>query len=77
MTFVYRVAEAAELLAVCPRTLRRRIAAGEFPNAYREGRELRIPASDLRAYQESRPKISAAPLPDAQKFLDELFGPVP
>ena len=44
------VQEVAELEAVSPKTIRRRIQAGELP-AMRPGGQLRISPQDLRAYR--------------------------
>ena len=47
------VAEVAEVMGICERTVRRRIASGDLP-ALRDGRALRVRPSDLRAYQLQR-----------------------
>jgi excisionase family DNA binding protein len=47
------VAEVAEDLNACERTIRRRIASGALP-ALRDGRLLRVRPSDLRCYQFQR-----------------------
>jgi excisionase family DNA binding protein len=41
--------EAAEILNVSPKTIRRRIAARELP-AIRDGRSVRVSPDDLRSY---------------------------
>jgi excisionase family DNA binding protein len=45
----FTIAEVAECLGVCPRTVRRRIKSGELV-AHRFGRALRIAESDLKAF---------------------------
>ena len=47
------VAEVAEVMGTCERTVRRRIDSGDLP-ALRDGRLLRVRPSDLRAYQLQR-----------------------
>lgn len=44
--------EAAEALRISDYRMRAKVAAGEFPNAYRAGNRLRIPAADLADYRE-------------------------
>lgn len=46
-----RVAEVAELLGVCERTVRRLIAGGELRH-HRIGHAVRVSEADLRAYLE-------------------------
>jgi excisionase family DNA binding protein len=45
----YSVDDVADALGVHPKTVRRRIAAGEL-RVHRIGRQLRISAEDFRAY---------------------------
>ena len=47
------VKEVAELFRICPKTVRRWIAAGELP-ATRLGRDYRIARSDLKAFAAAR-----------------------
>lgn len=50
----YTLAEIANALRVNLRTVIRRLNEGAFPNAFRFGRSVRIPASDLEAYVASQ-----------------------
>jgi excisionase family DNA binding protein len=49
--------EAAEELLVSETTIRRLVAAREFPHSARVGRQIRIPRSDLEAYLERQRKF--------------------
>jgi excisionase family DNA binding protein len=42
---------AAELLQVSEATIRRMVNAGDFAGAFKCGRQIRIPVSDLKAYK--------------------------
>lgn len=64
------IAQAAQLLAVSPKTVRRRISTGELP-AYRSGRIVRIAVADLDAHVRAR---TVAPS-DAMDMLDGT-GPI-
>lgn len=53
MTELLRVPEACKRLEISARTLRRMIAAGEFPQPVRRNRRwVRVPASDIEDYFE-------------------------
>ncbi len=55
--------QAADLLGVSPRTVRRRIDTGRLP-CFRDGRILRVPSSALEAYVKQRvAKALDAPTP--------------
>lgn len=42
---------ADDVLDVSMSTMRRLVAAGKFPNAFRVGRQIRIPRADLAEYR--------------------------
>jgi excisionase family DNA binding protein len=56
------VAEAAHALAVSPRTVARRIAAGDLP-VFRDRGVVRIRRSDLNRYIAHHTKLAARPAP--------------
>ena len=47
------IRQAAALLGVCPKTLRREVVRGKFPRPARIGRAVRISLADVEAYAAS------------------------
>ncbi len=64
------VREVAAILRRDPETIRVRVRAGKFPNAYREGRDIRIPREDVEKLRTPTRKLR----PEDKAMLDDLLG---